>query len=81
MLWERGIYCTASAGADYIPNASIPGPDNPSVITNNTYKALRLIGEDYNLYYSVWCGGEHQLYDLHVRAQLPCPFATDDVLI
>ncbi|KAN0074174.1 Alkaline-phosphatase-like, core domain containing protein [Elaphomyces granulatus] len=41
------------------------GPDNPSVITNNTYKALRLIGEDYNLYYSVWCGGEHQLYDLH----------------
>lgn len=34
---------------------------------NNTYKALRLIGEDYNLYYSVWCSGEHQIYDLIVR--------------
>lgn len=33
---------------------------------NNTYKALRLIGEDYNFYYSVWCSGEHQLYDLNV---------------
>jgi len=26
---------------------------------NNTYKALRLIGEDYSLYYSVWCTDEH----------------------
>ncbi|KAF2402941.1 Arylsulphatase [Trichodelitschia bisporula] len=32
--------------------------------TNNTYKALRVIGRDYNLYYSVWCHGEHELYDL-----------------
>ncbi|KAF3277462.1 hypothetical protein TWF173_009666 [Orbilia oligospora] len=31
---------------------------------NNTYKALRIIGENYNLYYSVWCNNEHQLYDL-----------------
>jgi arylsulfatase A-like enzyme len=33
---------------------------------NNTYKALRVIGKGYNLYYSVWCSGEHQLYDLIV---------------
>lgn len=31
---------------------------------NNTYKALRVIGENYNLYYSVWCTNEHELYDL-----------------
>ncbi|KAI6712280.1 hypothetical protein JHW43_005200 [Diplocarpon mali] len=31
---------------------------------NNTYKALRLIGPGYNLYYSVWCTNEHELYDL-----------------
>ncbi|PSN72114.1 Arylsulphatase [Corynespora cassiicola Philippines] len=32
---------------------------------NNTYKALRVIGKDYNLYYSVWCSNEHELYDLN----------------
>ncbi|KAK8212924.1 hypothetical protein M8818_003089 [Zalaria obscura] len=32
---------------------------------NNTYKGLRLIGDDYNFYYSVWCSGEHELYDLN----------------
>ncbi|GAD92379.1 hypothetical protein AN8341.2 [Paecilomyces variotii No. 5] len=40
------------------------GPNNPSIITNNTYKALRIIGDEYDLYYSVWCSNEHQLYDL-----------------
>lgn len=34
---------------------------------NHTYKALRLVGEDYNLVYTVWCSGEHELYDLNVR--------------
>jgi len=33
-------------------------------IYNNTYKALRIIGKDYNLYYSVWCNDEHELYNL-----------------
>tara|TARA_R110002003_G_scaffold48_30_gene4203 strand:- start:7257 stop:7418 length:162 start_codon:yes stop_codon:yes gene_type:complete len=33
---------------------------------NNTYKALRVIGEDYDLYYSVWCTNEHELYNLKV---------------
>lgn len=31
---------------------------------NNTYKALRLVGETYSLYYSVWCTGEREYYDL-----------------
>lgn len=34
---------------------------------NNTYKALRVIGKNYNLHYSVWCTNEHELYDLSVR--------------
>ncbi|KAI0422218.1 alkaline-phosphatase-like protein [Xylaria grammica] len=33
---------------------------------HNTYKAIRLSGPDYNLYYSVWCNNEHELYDMSV---------------
>lgn len=36
------------------------------MIPNNTYKSVRLLGEGYNLYYSVWCNNEHELYDLSV---------------
>ncbi|RYP44561.1 hypothetical protein DL768_008980 [Monosporascus sp. mg162] len=32
--------------------------------TNNTYKALRIASDTWNLYYSVWCNGEHELYDM-----------------
>ncbi|CZR67236.1 related to arylsulfatase [Phialocephala subalpina] len=31
---------------------------------NNTYKAVRVLSEEYNLYYAVWCNNEHELYDL-----------------
>ncbi|KAF2014187.1 Arylsulphatase [Aaosphaeria arxii CBS 175.79] len=31
---------------------------------NNTYKGLRLIGEDYSIYYSVWCTGDREYYDV-----------------
>lgn len=33
---------------------------------NNTYKALRVAGEDYNFYYSVWCNNERELYEMNV---------------
>lgn len=33
---------------------------------NNTYKAIRIIGGEYNLYYSVWCTNESELYDMKV---------------
>ncbi|KAJ5229055.1 hypothetical protein N7489_009763 [Penicillium chrysogenum] len=36
---------------------------NPTV-PNNTYKAVRLFSTDYNLFYSVWCNNDHELYDL-----------------
>jgi hypothetical protein len=42
---------------------------------NNTYKGLRLIGKDYDLYYSVWCNDEHQLYDLKTD-----PYELDNLL-
>ena len=31
---------------------------------NNTYKAIRLVSDDFNVYYSVWCNNEHELYDM-----------------
>ena len=34
---------------------------------NHTYKALRISGPDYNLLYTIWCSGEHELYDMTVR--------------
>lgn len=42
------------------------------IFENHTYKALRLIGAGYNFYYSVWCTGEHELYDLNVRPRSLC---------
>ncbi|KAL3457657.1 Arylsulphatase [Aspergillus heterothallicus] len=35
----------------------------PVVYNNNTYKAMRIIGDSYSLFYSVWCTNEHELYD------------------
>lgn len=35
-----------------------------NLYVNNTYKGLRMVGEDFSLYYSVWCTGERELYDL-----------------
>ncbi|CAJ2504950.1 Uu.00g123440.m01.CDS01 [Anthostomella pinea] len=31
---------------------------------NNTYKGLRLAGDGFSVYYSVWCTGERELFDL-----------------
>ncbi|QDS69091.1 hypothetical protein FKW77_010126 [Venturia effusa] len=35
-------------------------------VPNNTYKSVRVIGADgaYSLSYTVWCEGDHELYDL-----------------
>ncbi|RMD40226.1 hypothetical protein DV735_g4905, partial [Chaetothyriales sp. CBS 134920] len=49
---------------DYWGYGYIEGQYDAGRILNNTYKALRLVGDDYDLYYSVWCSGEHELYDL-----------------
>ncbi|KAJ6151757.1 hypothetical protein N7470_006885 [Penicillium chermesinum] len=36
----------------------------PVAVSNNTYKGLRIVSDDYSLYYSVWCTNEHELYDM-----------------
>ncbi|KAF4120842.1 Arylsulfatase A or related enzyme [Geosmithia morbida] len=46
-------------------NADYPYGTVDNKAANNTYKSLRLIGDDYSLFYSVWCSGEHEFYDLH----------------
>jgi arylsulfatase A-like enzyme len=33
---------------------------------NNTYKSVRLVGKDYNLYYSVWCSNAREFYNVQV---------------
>ncbi|KAK4952434.1 hypothetical protein LTR10_009240 [Elasticomyces elasticus] len=49
-----------------IGNESLPNiGGQPTAARNNTYKALRVIGEGYNLLYTVWCTGEREFYDLH----------------
>ncbi|KAF4957993.1 hypothetical protein FGADI_2823 [Fusarium gaditjirri] len=46
---------------------------------NNTYKGVRIVHEDYNLYYSAWCNNEHELYDLKTDpGQLNNLFPHDD---
>ncbi|CAG7959601.1 unnamed protein product [Penicillium nalgiovense] len=47
------------------------GPGGSTMIPNNTYKSVRLLGQGYNLYYSVWCNNEHELYDLSLNNLYP----------
>lgn len=35
-----------------------------NLYANNTYRGLRLVADEYSLYYSVWCTGDRELYDL-----------------
>ncbi|KAF3936024.1 Arylsulfatase [Dactylella cylindrospora] len=49
---------------EYWGFAAEEGSLGGALYLNNTYKSLRIIGDTYNLYYSVWCNNEHQLYDL-----------------
>ena len=41
-----------------------PSRDNVYKHTFSTYKAIRVWGEGYNLYYAIWCNDEHELYDM-----------------
>ncbi|KAI1469794.1 putative arylsulfatase [Daldinia caldariorum] len=54
------------AGIEYWGMAMGEGIHNRNPREHNTYKALRVSGPGYNLYYSVWCNNEHELYDLSV---------------
>lgn len=50
-----------------------PNEYNNLAPVNNTYKGVRIVGEDYGFYYNVWCSGSHELYDMTVRF-FPCFF-------
>ncbi|KAL4960097.1 sulfatase family protein [Aspergillus stella-maris] len=45
---------------------TLSNPDGLPFFANNTYKTVRIIGENYNLAYTVWCSNEHELYDLDI---------------
>lgn len=49
---------------EYWGFAAEEGSYGGAIYLNNTYKSIRIIGPNYNIYYSVWCNNEHQLYDL-----------------
>lgn len=38
--------------------------------SQNTYKAMRLVSDGLNVQYTVWCTGEHELYNLDVSPHL-----------
>jgi hypothetical protein len=48
--------------------------DELDVPADNTYKSVRLMGKDYNLYYSVWCTNERELYDMQVSICFSCRY-------
>lgn len=35
-----------------------------NLYANHTYRELRLVADEYSLYYSIWCTGDRELYDL-----------------
>ncbi|KAJ5335586.1 hypothetical protein N7452_007989 [Penicillium brevicompactum] len=63
---ERHEHVTVEFWGDAVAEGAFSGigPKGSTMIPNNTYKSVRLLGEGYNLYYSVWCNNEHELYDL-----------------
>ena len=62
-------------GDDPLPDIGDGGAGNIAV-RNNTYKALRVIGDGYNLLYVVWCFGEKEFYDLNVSTLPITTFAS-----
>ncbi|CAJ2505735.1 Uu.00g131290.m01.CDS01 [Anthostomella pinea] len=57
----EGVFGGEGAGMYKTPQNVLAGV----VGINNTYKTVRVVGEDYNLMYTVWCTNEHELYDMN----------------
>lgn len=45
---------------------NMEAPWDEGLFTENSYKTLRLVGEDYSFLYIKWCTGEAELYDTNV---------------
>ncbi|KAI1503558.1 Arylsulphatase [Biscogniauxia marginata] len=52
-------------GIEYWGFAISEGEYSQVRLEHNTYKAIRISGPGYNLYYSVWCTNERELYDMN----------------
>lgn len=61
-FWGAGLFegIFEPSGDDFRPGNGLIKVDG----ANNTYKSLRLINDDYNIAYTVWCTNEHELYDM-----------------
>ncbi|KAI8717615.1 Sulfatase domain-containing protein [Fusarium sp. LHS14.1] len=53
-------------GIEFWGLAMDEGLNGTMITINNTYKGIRLYSEKFNLYYSVQCTNEHELYDMTV---------------
>lgn len=53
----------------WIGNSTYPGLGRVGA-RNNTYKALRVVSDEYNFLYTVWCTGEKEFYDMDVSDDL-----------
>jgi N-acetylglucosamine-6-sulfatase len=66
-FWGQAV--GESKYADYGNGSFDPGVPLKTAADNNTYKGLRLIGEDYSILYTVWCTGEKEYYDTKVSSR------------
>ncbi|KAK3496465.1 arylsulfatase [Neurospora crassa] len=67
--------------AEDLVQAKVKGKRYKHITVDNTYKAVRILGERYNIYYSIWCSGEYKLYDLQFNNLLnPLSLATRKTL-
>lgn len=70
---------TAMAEGKYGYKGNVHNIAGPGAYYNNTYKSVRLISDDYSLYYSVWCTNEKEFYDLKTdSAQIVNLFADEN---
>ncbi|KXS17421.1 Arylsulphatase [Gonapodya prolifera JEL478] len=53
-MWIQGISSVSEVTGQILNTASL----------NTTYKSLRLVGSNYNLFYGIWCNNDHELYDM-----------------
>lgn len=56
----------AKIGDDPLPDVGGDFGGDKIAVRNNTYKTLRVISDEYNIMYTVWCHGEKEFYDLKV---------------
>lgn len=69
-FWGRGIlegaFSKPGSSTYYFSICYILMLVGAQFVPNNTLKAVRVLAPDYNLFYSVWCNNEHELYDMSV---------------